>query len=513
MAQWGLLECISRMTETAVTLAGKHYTILKCNDKTRLSCVSSEFPDEVLVRPCYLDIVSLIEPRTASVRRYLITGTPGTGKTVSIIVWLYLAMKGKLKLNVKHIIVDTATRCALISRAAGDTWTELNYPREYFTTHWFEDTNEFLYLYDARGDVRPLLLPCYCVVFSAPNLLNFRDFIKVDLMLRVVLYMPTWEWNEVVALHRVSTTLQECASLVDIKRLFCEWGGVPKQILAPYATGHNALLVAIQACDAADSIQLLERRTFYAYEAGDSREVRSLLMHFEVQEDGTYEHSLINFGSPFIRDGLIAALGKSCSDYYREFMTLHRVNEYVVALRSSIYQRLVMGKLRALSDTGCTGMPLLAFCMEAGKLNSSVVRIVIPQMSHPPREYTTLSDIAGAGRVYTPLQSRFRSFDALVAVAAQPPLPPLWLRTTVNKTHALDAAEAHDCLTHMDGVVAFCVPPDVFVWWHAHNSVQSFVTQGEAAAQNYEQLNARPQWVLCIPGDAYEEAVVRTRLV
>jgi hypothetical protein len=94
-----------------------------------------------------------------------------------------------------------------------------------------------------------------------------------------------------------------------------------------------------------------------------------------------------------------------------------------------------------------------------------------------------------------------------VAVAAQPPLPPLWLRTTVNKTHALDAAEAHDCLTHMDGIVAFCVPPDVFVWWHAHNSVQSLVAQGEAAAQNYDQLSNGAQWVLCIPG-----AVVRTRL-
>jgi hypothetical protein len=115
-------------------------------------------------------------------------------------------------------------------------------------------------------------------------------------------------------------------------------------------------------------------------------------------------------------------------------------------------------------------------------------------------------------RENVPRQRSVNSFDALVAVASQPALLSLWLRTTVNKAHALNAAEAHDCLPHIDAIVAFCVPPDVFVWWHAHNSVQSLVTQDEAAAQNYEQLSNGAQWVLCIPGDEMEEAAVSTRL-
>jgi hypothetical protein len=68
-----------------INVAGRAYTVLKCDDGSRLS---PEFSDVVLVRLCYLDIIDLIT-RTASKKRYLITGTPDTGKTMSIIVWVY----------------------------------------------------------------------------------------------------------------------------------------------------------------------------------------------------------------------------------------------------------------------------------------------------------------------------------------------------------------------------------------------------------------------------------------
>lgn len=98
-------------------VAGEEYIILKCADNYKLSRrVSREFPDFVLIRQCSLDIIALIQAKTASVGRFLITGTPGVGKTVSVIVWLYLALKGELKITFKHIIVDLKATCMLLSQ-------------------------------------------------------------------------------------------------------------------------------------------------------------------------------------------------------------------------------------------------------------------------------------------------------------------------------------------------------------------------------------------------------------
>jgi hypothetical protein len=85
---------------------GEEYTILKCDDNFKLSTrVSSEFPDFVLLRKSTVDIIVLMQTEfQRGVRRFLLTGTPGIGKTVSIIVWLYFAIRGELKLPFKYII-------------------------------------------------------------------------------------------------------------------------------------------------------------------------------------------------------------------------------------------------------------------------------------------------------------------------------------------------------------------------------------------------------------------------
>lgn len=173
------------------------------------------------------------------------------------------------------------------------------------------------------------------MVFSSPNLLHFKEFIKIDLVLRKVYFMPTWNWDEVQALYTVSIALQERASLEDVKKLFEEWGGLPRQVFAPYHIGHEALLDAIKNCNAVACIQVLEKGSFLTYKENDAKEVRSRLMHFEVVEDLSYERALVNFGSPFIRDGLVKASGKSFTNYYREFMSAHGSSEYAAKVRGN----------------------------------------------------------------------------------------------------------------------------------------------------------------------------------
>ena len=121
----------------------------------------------------------------------------------------------------------------------------------------------------------------------------------------------------------MATDLQTLAPLTDTKRLFEIWGGLPRQILEPYQIGYDNLIKAIKSGDAVACIQALENGDFLSYGERDSNEIRNDLMQFEIEDDGTYEHAAVNFGSPFIREGLVEASSKSFTNYNREFMDAH----------------------------------------------------------------------------------------------------------------------------------------------------------------------------------------------
>jgi hypothetical protein len=124
----------------------------------------------VLIRQCTLDIFALINATDSSVGKFLITGTSGVGKSVSMIVWLYFTLTNIWKTPVKAIIVDLPTDCCFLLRQTDPgTWVEGRYDRRLFLVHDVGTPIDVLYLYDAVDDERPLVLPCRSVVFTAPN--------------------------------------------------------------------------------------------------------------------------------------------------------------------------------------------------------------------------------------------------------------------------------------------------------------------------------------------------------
>lgn len=351
------------------------------------------------------------------------------------------------------------------------------------------------------------------MVFSAPNLSHFKEFFKINDLQRKIYYTPMWQWNEIEALHRVSTHLQASVHLQrDVQQLFQLWVGLPRQIFVPYQRGFEALECTISACNALACIQILEIGNNFLHYGGANNfmQFRCKLMHFNVEDDKTYETAIVDFGSPFIRDRLVEESGNSCATYYREFLKAHRSREYAAKVRGNLYECLVLNKLRGLS----ADVMVMGFTMEKDKPNTAVTMFTIPALPH--QQYSALGDIGELGRVWIPQQSNFKSFDVLIAR----PLPAdasLWVQITVGKTHSLLAEDVHDCFQRCQalgavGTIVFCVPPDIFAWWHEHNSVQSFVTQGggEVEAVQLQYLNTLKQVVLCIPGDAVEEEMVES---
>ena len=308
-----LLDCILHMTEIKVEVSGEEYTILKVDDNFKFSKhVSVTFPDFILIRECILDIRMLIHAKIKdNIRTFLITGTVGVGKCVSIIAWLYVALKKELDLTFKYIIVDMPYGCDfLYYNDDKRIWEGCVYNRDYFLTHKIENTEEVLYIHNATDRICPMYFPYCNVVFSPPNTWSCKDYLKINYDLRVIYFMPVWKWMEVEALYRVSTELQKwtTGNIEDIKKLFNEYGGVPRHILfAPYDMGHESLISTIAYCSRnIKNYRAQEEATFFTYrhENDDPCDKIDVVMHMAVVEDGAYEHAIVDYGSEFIRDSL-----------------------------------------------------------------------------------------------------------------------------------------------------------------------------------------------------------------
>jgi hypothetical protein len=107
------------MTRVVVNDAGREYVILQCNGEFKLSSVLPNWPDFVLIRQCTLDIFALINATDPFVGKFLIPGTSGFGKLVSMIVWtfwLYYTLTNIWKTPVKAIIVGLPMDCCFLLR-------------------------------------------------------------------------------------------------------------------------------------------------------------------------------------------------------------------------------------------------------------------------------------------------------------------------------------------------------------------------------------------------------------
>lgn len=231
------------------------------------------------------------------------------------------------------------------------------------------------------------------------------------------------------------------------------------------------------------------------------------MMQFEVVRDGTYQRAMVNFGSPFIRDGLVEASGKGFTNYYREFMDAHGSSKYASKVRGNLFERLVLDKLRNLS----TSIEVVSFTMEAGKPNTPMTMMTLPVLPLPAKEFSDLREINEIGRVWIPQQRNFKSFDAIIAASSG---MALLIQITVGASHPLNAGGVHDCIQTCEDLllgstIVFCLPPDIFVQWHKHNSVQSFVTLQGRRAEKHHYLNTLKQVVVCLPGDRVEEEKVK----
>ncbi len=197
--------------------------------------------DKLLI--CYKDLIAHLSPRLTaavsapqSLRRVVITGTPGIGKSCFALYWLY-----ELCRSGKTVIVQLQ---ADFYRFSGDA----------VLTGYFEDFGRAGYFTDKEcwflcdPDVKqPPYEGCLGVtlVFTSPERDRYKQFLKAHKA--TTRYMPVWSEDE---LMRTREHMHEQLSADLVHQLYLQWGGIPRYVLeyAQDETQQDSLNTAITKC-------------------------------------------------------------------------------------------------------------------------------------------------------------------------------------------------------------------------------------------------------------------------
>ncbi|KAG5184692.1 hypothetical protein JKP88DRAFT_262832 [Tribonema minus] len=176
----------------------------------------------IYVRQWYKDlqeeVLSMTEPGPQHARKILITGRPGTGKSLFALYWLWL-----LKLAGKTVIYQANK---WFYRFSGDTvWRG---SERHFADMGFFDDPDCWYLSDPPAPAGTPWLDCegITLAFMSPKKWRYNEFLKAPLATGV--YMTPWTLSE---LQHCRQHLFPNLSVKQVRRLYIRWGGSPRYVL------------------------------------------------------------------------------------------------------------------------------------------------------------------------------------------------------------------------------------------------------------------------------------------
>ena len=149
----------------------------------------SQFGSTMLVRRSYLDVLNIIHERLRRrrVKSFIITGTPGIGKSFFAFYCLYKRVK-----EGKAVIFEVNEACYIWR--PGEKVIEAK--REHIEK--LMGKAELLYLVDSRKDIHTIP-DCTTIMFSSPRDSNFHDFHKHG---AEIFYLPLWSTDELEAARK-----------------------------------------------------------------------------------------------------------------------------------------------------------------------------------------------------------------------------------------------------------------------------------------------------------------------
>jgi hypothetical protein len=219
----------------------------------------------VFIRKSYRDMCStLVKIQSAYPsrnRNYLITGTPGIGKSYFAFYLLYhlLAKPGDLILY-QNCHIKMNYYVVLECKSPNNDYSIHHYRGSEINNYLSKKAPSCVSWYIFDGWHTPGAVPQPCdvptIVLSSPDCSQYKEFCQYN---PVKLYMPPWEWEEIGQLITMLHPEGNREIVEKAKETYDFWGGVVREVLSPHVDARKAVLDgAIARSDVGTVVQFVQ---------------------------------------------------------------------------------------------------------------------------------------------------------------------------------------------------------------------------------------------------------------
>jgi hypothetical protein len=260
----------------------------------------------VFIRESYRDICkALLKIQSDSPSRnmkYLITGTPGIGKSHFAFYLLHhlLAEPGNSVLYQNcHVSKNYSV---VLKRKDGNDYSIQHYRGSDIKQVDYLNHVSW-YIFDGWHTHGPL--PQHCdaptIVISSPNYSQYKEYCQDN---PVKLYMPPWTWEEIERLITVLQANGETVNKQNAEKAFGFWGGVVREVLSPNVDKRKEVLDGV--IESAQLQSNVDSMVQFVQACGEvSQCVSHKILHQKptVDEHGTvdYRQTRIVFASEYVK--------------------------------------------------------------------------------------------------------------------------------------------------------------------------------------------------------------------
>ena len=271
----------------------------------------------IYIRESYKTITTLIADAMIKedVKRFVVMGTPGIGKTIFLhyFLWLLITRQTSINDQVDRKIYLQCTTDGIFS-FRGDRVVSIDAGVAQVTV--LNDCNCIL-LVDMVEEKEPLPCAGTTIVFSSPNPRRYRQLVN-EKSHRFV--MNCWSLEELKAVWLHS---YQHISWEDVKRIYSKMGGVIRYVLGQNEVADDRMEEGIRKCRE----KFIDRsKTIYQHISfGEDSSVMYRVLHI-FSRDHSYDNSRFVFASSHVREECLKGLKSEEIDRVMAFLNYETAN-------------------------------------------------------------------------------------------------------------------------------------------------------------------------------------------
>lgn len=460
---------------------------------------SRDFGRSMFVRESYKEIFRSVSEKLQETSElaghdFIITGTPGVGKSFFALYWLFKRIRER-----KPVLLEFGQEqynCyfwepdkEVVLGTRGDFRKQLRDP-------------EMLYLSDAREDIS-FIHNCQTVLFSSPRDSNFHDFLKSGAEMYI---MPLWSMEELEVVRKRVYRKRVCS--VRMARICAVYGPIPRYALQVAAKRdyfgnwseeelRNRTIIARggdrlgQAVASADISLYFE---FQGYESGNySTKFSFLILHMTTTD---FLVPQFRWASTYVWDKLMEMHAKEVFYFAHRLVFGASKERKLGSLAGHTFENLMHDSIRR----GCASGDMKMLSKASASLEPPLPNKKLPRM-----EYNRLDQIKGIQEnvYYCSERQNEPAVDSFVVINRNL----IIFQFTVAERHPIDARALEKVIAKVfssfevvhNVFLIFVVPEYRFVDW---KFPQRFVSEKVTIQNPPERLQRVVQYALYVKEEA-----------